>query len=230
MRYCLARNCSQYLYKIKQIFMDILAQQITELNKQLSTQLPIETLQAFQKSIQDLIERKIENNSLTNGDIFPSFSLKNQHHTTITLEDSLDHEKLIIAFLRGSWCPYCNLELKALVEEIEKNDAIRFIFITPQNENANLEWASEYKTSSFILSDKENKLAKEVGIEFELQDHVIDHYKNLGIDLLKINTTNNYTLPIPAVYVLDKNATIIYNFVNANYMQRINIDELKQYI
>ena len=137
-----------------------------------------------------MLERKIENNSLINGNIFPSFSLKNQHNTTITLEDSLDHEKLIIAFLRGSWCPYCNLELKALIEEIEKNEAIRLIFITPQNTNANLEWISEYKTSSFILSDEENKLAKEVGIEFELQDDVIDHYKNLGIDLLKINTTN----------------------------------------
>jgi peroxiredoxin len=65
-----------------------------------------------------------------------------------------------------------------------------------------------------------------LGIDIELQEFVIPHYKAMGIDLLQINQTEQYSLPIPAVYVLDSHATITYKFVNPDYMKRVNIEEL----
>lgn len=208
--------------------MDILAKQIDELNKQLTAQVPSETLQAFQKSIQDLKEKQIENKSLNIGDKFPDFELNNFDNKKVVLRELLENEKIVIAFLRGSWCPYCNLEIQALQTKINQFKNTRLIVISPQLETTNSEWQKQHHISFEILSDKNNDLAKQVGIDFELQDFVISHYKNLGIDLLKINQTENHVLPIPAVYVLNSNATIIYKFVNANYMERINIDELIQ--
>ncbi|WP_177764906.1 peroxiredoxin-like family protein [Flavobacterium sp. I3-2] len=208
--------------------MDILAKQIDELNKQLTAQVPSETLQAFQKSIQDLKEKQIENKSLNIGDKFPDFELNNFDNKKVVLRELLENEKIVIAFLRGSWCPYCNLEIQALQTKINQFKNTRLIVISPQLETTNSEWQKQHHISFEILSDKNNDLAKQVGIDFELQDFVISHYENLGIDLLKINQTENHVLPIPAVYVLNSNATIIYKFVNANYMERINIDELIQ--
>lgn len=208
--------------------MDILAKQIDELNKQLTTQVPLETLQAFQKSIQDLKEKQIENKSLNIGDKFPDFELNNFDNKKIALKKLLKNEKIVIAFLRGSWCPYCNLEIQALQTKINQFKNAKLIVISPQPEITNSEWQKQHHISFEILSDKNNNLAQQVGIDFELQDFVIPHYENLGIDLPKINQTENHVLPIPAVYVLNSNATIIYKFVNANYMERIKIDELIQ--
>ena len=63
-----------------------------------------------------------------------------------------------------------------------------------------------------------------MGIDIELQEFVIPHYKAMGIDLLQINQTQQYS--IPAVYVLDSHATVTYKFMNPDYMKRVNIEEL----
>lgn len=216
--------------KIKQLNMDNLAQQIAKLNEELASQVPMETLQAFQKSIQDLKEKNIENRSLNIGDKFPNFELHNFDNQLISLENLLNEQKTIIAFLRGSWCPYCNLEISALQNNLSKFKNAKLVVVSPQSQEANLDWQKQHNLSFELLSDKGNQLAQKVGIDFELQDFVIPHYENLGIDLPKINQTEKSSLPIPAVYVLDINGTIIYKFVNANYMERINIDELTQYL
>lgn len=210
--------------------MDHLAQQIAKLNEELTSQIPLESLTAFQQSIQELKEKQIENRSLTIGEKFPDFDLHNFNHQAVSLQNLLHNKKLIIAFLRGSWCPYCNLEIKALQNEIDKFKNTKLIVVTPQTEKANLEWHMQHNTSFEILTDKNNQLAQKVGIDFKLQDFVIPYYENLGIDLLQINQIQNHSLPIPAVYLLDKNGTIMYKFVNANYMERININELIKHI
>lgn len=228
MRYCLSQNGYKSLCKIKQFKMDNLAQQIAKLNKELASQVPAETLQAFQKSIQDLKEKQIENRSLNIGENFPDFELSNFDNQLVNLKNSLNGQKLIIAFLRGSWCPYCNLEIRELQNNLDKFKNGKLVVVSPQSAEANSECQKQHNISFEILSDTKNQLAQKVGIDFELQDFVIPHYENLGIDLTTINQTENHVLPIPAVYVLDTNGTIIYKFVNANYMERININELIQ--
>ena len=67
-----------------------------------------------------------------------------------------------------------------------------------------------------------------MGISIELQDFVLPYYQALGIDLMHFNKNNDNSLPVPAVFVIDQNGKIIYKFVDANYMNRIDIDELLQ--
>ncbi|HAO08341.1 MAG TPA: alkyl hydroperoxide reductase, partial [Chryseobacterium sp.] len=73
---------------------------------------------------------------------------------------------------------------------------------------------------------KNNTLAKQLGVAFELQNYVIPVYSSLGIELSTYNENNNNELPVPAVFVIDTNGSIIYKFVDTNYMNRINIQEL----
>lgn len=51
-------------------------------------------------------------------------------------------------------------------------------------------------------------------------------YNALGIDLTNFNKNNENSLPIPAVFVVNENGKIIYKFADANYMNRVDIDEL----
>lgn len=207
--------------------MDILAKNIAQFNEELASQIPAETLQAFQRSVQDLEEKQTGSKSLKIGEKFPDFQLSNFDGHMYSLKDLLKN-KLVIAFLRGSWCPYCNLEIQALQNELHQFEAkdTSLVIITPQPASINAEWQQQQNTDFQILSDKDNLLAKKLEIDIELQEFVIPHYKAMGIDLLQINQTDQYSLPIPAVYVLDSNATVTYKFVNPDYMKRINIEEL----
>lgn len=208
--------------------MKNLAQQINELNENLAKQLPTEVLEVFGKSIQDLKARNMEGSSISTGDMFPDFSLPNTNNEIVELKELLQNGKVIIAFFRGSWCPYCNLELKALQDNLKQitDKNVTLVAVSPQTSDYSEELKSNHNLEFELLTDKNNTLAKQLGVAFELQNYVIPVYSSLGIELSTYNENNNNELPVPAVFVIDTNGSIIYKFVDTNYMNRINIQEL----
>jgi peroxiredoxin len=208
--------------------MQNLAQQIEELNENLATQLPTEVLEVFGKSIQDLKTKNIEESSISTDEKFPDFSLPNTNNEIVKLKELLKTGKVIVAFFRGSWCPYCNLELKALQENLKQitDRKATLIAISPQTFDYSEELKNNHHLDFELLADKDNALAKRLGISFELQDYAIPAYGNLGINLSDYNKNDNNELPVPAVFVINTDNTIAYKFVDTNYMNRINIQEL----
>lgn len=208
--------------------MSELAKQIEQFNNELATQVPQEVLEAFGKSIKDLKTKNIEEKSIKLGAIMSDFSLPNAKNEIIHSKEILKSGKMIIAFYRGSWCPYCNLELKALQENLSKiNDKkVSLVAISPQSPDNSLTVIEKHNLTFEVLTDKDNTFAKQLGIVFELQDFVLPFYNALGINLSSFNKNDGNSLPIPAVFVVNENGIIIYKFADANYMNRIDIDEL----
>ncbi|MDR2146305.1 MAG: AhpC/TSA family protein [Tannerella sp.] len=208
--------------------MKKLSQQIEELNSNLSTQLSPEVIDTFGKSIHDLKTKNMEENSIRVGEKFPDFILFNADNQIINLTDLLKKEKVVIAFFRGNWCPYCNLELKALQENSGKitGKKATLLAISPQKLDYSKELRSNHRLEFELLRDKDNALAKQIGISFQLQDYAIPVYRDLGINLFDFNSNNENELPVPAVFVVDTDQTIIYKFMDSNYMNRLDINEL----
>ena len=210
--------------------MNELAKQIEQFNNELATQVPQEVLEAFGKSIEDLQKKNIEEKSIKLGEVMPEFLLPNVKNEIINSNEILKNGKMIIAFYRGSWCPYCNLELKMLQDHLPKikDKKAMLVAISPQSPDNSLTVVEKHNLTFEVLTDKDNLFAKQLGISFELQDFVLPYYQALGIDLMHFNKNNDNSLPVPAVFVIDQNGKIIYKFVDANYMNRIDIDELLQ--
>ena len=210
--------------------MNELAKQIEQFNNELATQVPQEVLEAFGKSIEDLQKKKIEEKSIKLGEIMPEFLLPNVKNEIINSNEILKNGKMIIAFYRGSWCPYCNLQLKTLQDYLTKikDKKATLVAISPQSPDSSLTVVEKHNLTFEVLTDTDNLFAKQLGISFELQDFVLPYYQALGIDLMHFNKNNDNSLPVPAVFVIDQNGKIIYKFVDANYMNRIDIDELLQ--
>ena len=210
--------------------MNELAKQIEQFNNELATQVPQQVLEAFRKSIEDLQTKNIEEKSIKLGEIMPEFLLPNVKNEIINSNEILKNGKMIIAFYRGSWCPYCNLELKMLQDHLPKikDKNATLVAISPQSPDNSLTVVEKHNLTFEVLTDTDNLFAKQLGISFELQDFVLPYYQALGIDLMHFNKNNDNSLPVPAVFVIDQNGKIIYKFVDANYMNRIDIDELLQ--
>lgn len=206
-----------------------LQKQIENLNQLMVSQLPPDVLKAFADSIADLKKKKIEEFSSRKGMKVNPFNLKSVEWADVSSDRVLgEYNKIILAFFRGGWCPYCNLELKALqaaLSKIESKNA-KLIAISPQKPAYISEMIKKNCLSFDILFDEDNTLAREFGISFSLQEFVIPYYSQLGIDLNVYNGNNDNMLPIPAIFVIDKDYNITYSFVDANYMNRIDIEEL----
>jgi peroxiredoxin len=50
---------------------------------------------------------------LSPGDSFPALSLTPPDGPALTLPDAFAGEFGVVLFFRGSWCPYCNAQLRA---------------------------------------------------------------------------------------------------------------------
>jgi hypothetical protein len=68
------------------------------------------------------------------GDKAPAFSLKDPEGKTIASKDLLAKGPLIVSFYRGVWCPYCNIELRALQAALPAFEALGagLVAISPQ--------------------------------------------------------------------------------------------------
>jgi peroxiredoxin len=208
--------------------METLKTQIENFNTELAKQLPPEVLEAFGKSIEDLKTKNIEENSIKVGDSFPAFSIPNAKNEIVNSSEILKNGKMIIAFYRGAWCPYCNLELAALqnvLPEIESKKAT-LVAISPQSPDNSLTTVEKNSLTFEVLTDDNNVLASKIGISFKLQDFIVPVYEAVGIDVPKHNGNNDNTLPVPAVYVIGQNGIVESKYIDSNYMNRVNIEQL----
>ena len=64
------------------------------------------------------------------------------------------------------------------------------------------------------------KVANQYGIEFVLDPALQAIYTQFGLDVNKHNGDKTFKLPLPATYVIDKDGTVKYAFVNVDYSQR----------
>lgn len=207
---------------------ETLATQIEQLNRELSSQLPSEILDAFGRSIEDLKTKRIEESSIQIGERIPEFSLPNAFGETIDSSKVFKNKKMVLAFYRGSWCPYCNLELKSLqnhLSRIKDQDTV-LIAISPQSQDHSLIMVENNNLGFEVLTDHNNEFAEKLGIVFQVQDFVLPYYESLGINLSDFNKNNDNILPVPAVFVTDENRVITYKFLDVNYMSRVDVEEL----
>jgi peroxiredoxin len=61
---------------------------------------------------------------LNPGDHFPPITITPVDGDAIDLPDALAGHFAVILFNRGSWCPYCNAQLRAFQRNVEKLDGL----------------------------------------------------------------------------------------------------------
>jgi peroxiredoxin len=158
----------------------------------------------------------------------PSFALKDAEGNLVRSEDLLKKGPLIVSFYRGVWCPYCNMELQALQAakpEFDKYGA-SVVAISPQTAPNSRKSMRENNLEFPILSDTKGDVGAAFGLRFNLPDYLIELYKNLKNDLPSFNDDPNWTLPMPARYVIGPDGVILYSEVNPDYTHRPEPEEL----
>jgi peroxiredoxin len=172
--------------------------------------------------------------AIKTGDRAPGFDLPNAHGETVSSRELLARGPVVLSFYRGDWCPYCNLELKALQERVAEIEALgaSLVAVSPQTRDATTDTATRNRLTFEVLSDSGNTVAKAFGLDFELAEELRPIYKNWGADLEKLNGDPPFSLPMAATYVIGRDGTIIESFVDTDYTERMEpqaiIDALKR--
>lgn len=211
-----------------------LAQQITAMQAEMIPQIPDEALNTMMAATQALVDTGLADKALNAGQTCPDFELKNAHGNIVSLDEQLKNGPQVISFYRGAWCPYCNLEIRALKENLSafRQLGADLIAISPQIPDKSLAQEDELKLEFEVLSDTDNQLARQFGLVFTLPEEIQAIYDAFEIDVADHNGDDKFELPIPATYIIDSDKKIRYAFVNADYTQRLEpsiiIEELQK--
>lgn len=155
------------------------------------------------------------------GDTAPDFTLPDAFGNEVSLGRLLAEGPLVISFYRGEWCPYCNLELRELQAALPRMQALgaKLIAISPEKPDGGMIATEKNQLTFPVLSDFENKLARQFGIVFQVGEGVKDLGKNVFKNDLELrNGEGSYQLPVPATYVVDASGIIRFCHVDADYM------------
>lgn len=147
----------------------------------------------------DLLER-----ALGVGDKAPMFALPDAHGDTVKLAEVLVKGPAIVSFYRGSWCPYCNLELRALQRELASVDeaGATLVAISPNRPDVSSEFVDELGLTFPVLSDLDNAVAKQFNIVYQMEDELAEYYVDHDRDIAAMNGTEAWELPVPATLSL----------------------------
>ncbi|MGD9000667.1 MAG: peroxiredoxin-like family protein [Granulosicoccaceae bacterium] len=203
--------------------MGALQDAIDAYNSALQEQVPSETLATMARCTQDLKAAGIEDRALRTGEAMPDFELPNQHGEMRRLSDYLAQSPVVLNVYRGGWCPYCNMEMKALhdvLPEIEAHGA-RLVGMAPETPDKAASTAERNEINIDILSDAGNRVVERMGLVFELPEALRHIYDKFGLDVSAYNGDDSFRLPVPATYIIARDGVIVGDFVNVDYTQRL---------
>ena len=113
----------------------MLQDQLHHLTEQINEATHSRLRRVLDELIHDWQRQQLARRSLAVGDTVPNFTLQNHHYRSVTLYDRLDDGPVILSFFRGGWCPYCNLELRALrhARPRAEHRGAQLLAITPES-------------------------------------------------------------------------------------------------
>ncbi|KAE9366468.1 redoxin domain-containing protein [Stipitochalara longipes BDJ] len=155
------------------------------------------------------------------GTSLPPFVLPDATGTSISSSNLLDKGPLLINFYRGSWCPYCNLELGALqklLPEFKKRN-VTLVAISAELPDTTLDTKSKLELEFPVLSDVGNVFARQLGIVWKQPDVMKDLLA--FTEWKKRYGTEEMEIAVAGTFLVDKAGVVRNVFVEPNWHERL---------
>lgn len=178
-------------------------------------------IEIYEAGIDSVEQSGITKNAIQAGQKAPEFTLNDANGDAVSLFTLLKDGPVILTWYRGGWCPYCNITLHSLQEnlpEFKKRNAT-LVALTPELPDNSLDTKEKNNLEFEVLSDVNSEVGKRYGIIYKLTEEVAEYYKK-GFNLEKYNGEDSYTLPLAATYVINTDGVVTYAFLDADYRNR----------
>jgi len=202
---------------------------LLKLNGELASMLPAEILEEFDKDSKEMQADFKQVIKLSKGEKAPDFTLPNATGKPVNLYGILSKHTVVLVFYRGEWCPYCNLQLSILQKDLNKfkEQGAEIIAISPQNPDSTLSISEKQNLEFEVLSDAHNKVTKQYTRVFKMSDPILTVMKNLGYDFDSYYSDDSKEIPVPAVFVIAKDGTVLFaKSEGGDYRHRVETEEI----
>lgn len=162
------------------------------------------------------------------GTMIPDISLKSIEGDSLQLREMIAQKPAVLIFYRGGWCPYCNRHMAQLQEAHSQlaDLGYQILAVSPDNPEYLQASKQEKDLSYTLLSDSDMEASKAFGLAFKVDSATVERYKNNGMDLEERSGHEHHLLPAPAVFLVNPDGLITFQYVNPDYKTRIKSEVL----
>ena len=186
---------------------------------------------AYSDAVDRLVARIHENGGGENaprpGDAMPPFLLPDESGKLVGLQSLLAQGPVAVMFFRGHWCPYCRLNVRAVIEATDRIEASggQIVAIMPETQT----YAGKFKSDSAapfpVLTDLDNGYALSLNLAIWLGAE-IQRLLSPMQDMAAFHGNEGWVLPIPATFVIGRDGVVKARFVDPDFRRRMAIDDL----
>lgn len=190
-----------------------------------------ERLAIAEKATADLFHSGIEGHILRAGAVAPEFTLEDARTgKPVRSADLLAVGPLIVNFFRGRWCPYCVTELETwrdLYPEVRSMGAL-LVAVSPQTTRQNNFAIDQHALPFPLLADPGAEVAESFGLAYSVSEEQRSYFQSILVNIPFNNaglsyrnaTEASWRLPLPAVYVIAQDGTILFAEAHADFRVR----------
>lgn len=206
----------------------MLKSQLDAFTKELLEDVGGDAEKLFAGQIDQARKFRIPELGLSVGASAPNFSLPDATGATVELNHLMANGPVVLTFYRGGWCPYCNIQLRAyqgILNELKKLGA-SLVAVSPETPDNSLDTRQREELEFHVLSDNGNLVAKQFGLVFPVSTEVRLLFEGWDINLENHNGIEGGEIPVPATYIIDEAATIIFGKPDVDYRTRVEPKEI----
>jgi peroxiredoxin len=201
-----------------------LTQELQETYTNFKETAPEAAFNTLGSGVQELKEAFDPSETIQVGQEFPSFELQDATGKLVSKDTLVRDGALLVSFYRGEWCPYCNLELRALQKHLPefKAKGVSLVAISPQLPDSSISTVEKHELQFTVLSDVDNKLARQLGIVWRQPNTFQPLFQGFGVDWQKLYGNESLEVPIPATFLVNKNGVVRNMFLDPDYTKRLD--------
>ena len=115
--------------------------------------------------------------------------------------------------------------MNLILPQIQQAQA-SLIAISPQTVQQSFFMADQHRLRFPLLSDPGNQVARQFGLAYRVPEYQQAVYRRVFINLPFANGDQSWELPIPASYILERDGSVLYASVSADYTERAEPSEI----
>jgi peroxiredoxin len=186
----------------------------------------------FAEAYDDLIARlysgEVGHMAPSVGEAMPPFILPDRSGALVSLAELISTGPVVLSFNRGHWCPFCRIELKTISDHDEAiaRAGAQAVSIVPDRQEFTGELRRLTHDAITILTDIDHGYALSLGLVVWVGENLKILMRGRGYHLDTFHGNDGWLLPVPATFVVGRDARIIARFVDPDFRKRMEINEI----
>lgn len=160
------------------------------------------------------------------GEALPPFMMPDHEGRLVAMSDLLVDGPLVVVFHRGHWCPYCRMTIATLAEVEHRIAPVRLIAISAETQRFTRRIRAETGAKFSFLSDIDATYAASIGLAMTIDAPLRELLERGGKRVPDFQGSRGWILPVPAIFVLDRDGLICARHVDPDYRRRMEVADL----